>query len=423
MHLGEAASVVLDRYGGTVMTAGATAEEGQVVAVISGRDRKVTDAVERLLRDFGLTPRLFDQALLLIPGGLPTTGEAVRKLFEGVQAAVVVFTPDDLAITHPDLADRRAGAADARYAGQPRQNVLIEAGMAIAALPKQAVLVRLGQVRRASDLDGVTVVDMASRVSVQRFARLLQQAGCTIAEDRIREASIPNISQLIAEVTAREAEPVYSDRGVSIFEAARITGLRDIEHRVPGGLHLPPSEFYARANVELAISAITASSTFEQFDDTVRRLLEDGKAVRVLILDPATEDMDRLSRRERRDLANNVRDVYRAIKRGRFSAFPNFEMRLAPFMYPFTGVMIDGNIGRRPSGDPEQLDDSATFRQDAEIRVQPGGYYTSQHRGPVLQFHITPDVGPFHHFATDLRRQWEQSSPMDFETFEDIVNV
>lgn len=75
-----------------------------------------------------------------------------------------------------------------------------------------------------------------------------------------------------------------------------------------------------------------------------------------------------------------------------------------PLMYPFTSVMIDGDLEAAPSSDFERPD--TDFAPHAEIRVQPAGYFITQHVGPVLQFVATDKVGPFHHFATDVRRQW-----------------
>ncbi|MBL7260659.1 TIR domain-containing protein [Paractinoplanes lichenicola] len=393
----------------------------QIVAVAYGRDLHAKDAVETLISDLGLVPLSFDQAIMRAAGGLPNTWDAVQSLFEGVQAVVVVFTPDDLAITHPDL---WRGEADAFYAGQPRQNVLIETGMAISALPEKTVLARIGEVRQATNLDGLNVVDLATPGGARRLANFLQRAGCAIDQGRLENANLPNIEQIAAEARSREKEPVYSERGISIFEAARLAGLRDIEYRSGVAKSLPPDSFYKRADVELAISGVTASLTFQTLDDVVLELLrrDPPVSVKVLVLDPDTPDMQRLSKREKRPLAEDVHAVYEAIRHGGFTSFPTFEIRLAPFMYPFTGVMLDGDIGAAPSGESQQIDDPSSFRSDAELRVQPGGYYTTQHLGPVLQFHNTETPGPFHHFATDFRRQWAHSRPISIDTLEELVD-
>ncbi|MFD6612915.1 TIR domain-containing protein [Micromonospora chalcea] len=395
--------------------------EQQVVAVAYGRDLHAKEAVESFITDLGLVPLSFDKAILRAAGGLPNTMDAVRSLFDGVQAVVVVFTPDDLATTNPAL---RRGEMDALYVGQPRQNVLIETGMAIAALPERTVLARIGKVRPASNLDGLTVVDLASRGGAQKLAGFLQRAGCVIEPGRLTDANIPNIEQIATEARKREKEPVYSERGISIFEAARLAGLRDIEYRNATSTLLPPEKFYERADEELAISGVTASLTFQALDGTVLELLQRKPpvSVKVLILDPDTPDMQRLTVREGRPLARDIRAVYGAIRRGGFTSLPTFEIRLAPFMYPFTGVMLDGDIGKSPSGKSEDLDNPSSFRSDAELRVQPGGYYTTQHLGPVLQFCNTPMPGPFHHFATDLRRQWAHSRPISIDTLEDLID-
>jgi Predicted nucleotide-binding protein containing TIR-like domain len=45
-----------------------------------------------------------------------------------VQAVVVLFTPDDLAQLRTDLLDASDGSHERKLSGQPRANVLFEAG-------------------------------------------------------------------------------------------------------------------------------------------------------------------------------------------------------------------------------------------------------------------------------------------------------
>ena len=58
--------------------------------------------------------------------------EAVEAAFKLCQAVVLLFTPDDEARLHPDLHRDPEGTVEAQLTGQPRQNVLVEAGMAFA---------------------------------------------------------------------------------------------------------------------------------------------------------------------------------------------------------------------------------------------------------------------------------------------------
>jgi hypothetical protein len=385
--------------------------DGRTVAVVHGRDVEARYAIERFLTGLGLVPLAFEAALLRT-AGLPTTIAAVRQLFAGVQAAVVVFTPDDLAITHPAVDVSGGGQADTRYTGQPRQNVLIETGMAISVLPSNTILLRAGELRQASDLDGVNIIDIGGMGAAQRLARMLIRVGCVIPEERVEAAEIPGVDDVVRAAAGRRAEPTFSYRKVSIFEAARRAGLMDIEFRSEAGdLALPPGDFYHRARVELAISGVTAASTFQQHNGILREVLARGVTVRCMILSPSSPDLPRLSARELRPLRDDILGTVRTIYQDGFNGHPRFEVRFMPVMYPFTGVMIDGEIGAPSSVRLDELDKN--FPADAELRVQPAGYNVTQHAGPILQFRRTDHLGPFHHFATDFRRQWASSMAID----------
>lgn len=71
------------------------------------------------------------------------------------QAVVVLFTPDDKARLDPRLLQSYDGADEREFTGRARQNVLLEAGMALGIAQERTVMVRFGRPRRISDIEGV----------------------------------------------------------------------------------------------------------------------------------------------------------------------------------------------------------------------------------------------------------------------------
>jgi hypothetical protein len=105
----------------------------------------------------------------------------VRHAFEISQAVVVLFTPDDEARLHDSLQKTKA-EGDAQ--GQPRQNVLLEAGMALAYHPNRTIIVEIGQLRPATNLAGLNTVRIdGSTTPLNELATRLEQVGCPVRRD------------------------------------------------------------------------------------------------------------------------------------------------------------------------------------------------------------------------------------------------
>ena len=68
---------------------------------------------------------------------------------------VVLVTPDDDVRIHGDLGP---GPHERNFEMQARPNVYIELGMAFALHPHRTVIVEIGTLRRATDLDGMNTV-------------------------------------------------------------------------------------------------------------------------------------------------------------------------------------------------------------------------------------------------------------------------
>ncbi len=129
--------------------------------IIHGQDIDARDELTKFLTALGLEVRPFYRA---------DDGGKARLILENVIAGInqadavfVLFTPDEQAAFH----DPRTGAFKERtprgeeFAGwQPRPNVVFEAGLAVGIAGDKTALVRVGPVRRISDLDGVLYIDL-----------------------------------------------------------------------------------------------------------------------------------------------------------------------------------------------------------------------------------------------------------------------
>lgn len=101
-------------------------------------------------------------------------------------AVVVILTAEDEARLTAQFAN---GGAEP-LAGQPRQNVTLEAGMAMGVAPERTILVQLGTIRGASDFEGLNVVRLTNDPEQRSGLRTrLRNAGCAVndaGEDWLR---------------------------------------------------------------------------------------------------------------------------------------------------------------------------------------------------------------------------------------------
>lgn len=79
------------------------------------------------------------------------------------------MTPDDLGyVKHEYYNAARDDPREARESGQARQNVVFEAGWAMALGQEKVILVRVGDVRPLSDIDGLNYVWLTNDVDSRR---------------------------------------------------------------------------------------------------------------------------------------------------------------------------------------------------------------------------------------------------------------
>jgi len=91
------------------------------------------------------------------------------------------MTPDDDAKLKPVFVTDDDEDFERRWTGQPRPNVLFEAGYAMGMYPDSTVLVKVGKLRAFSDISGRHVVRLTnSTESRQDFARRLTAIGMDV---------------------------------------------------------------------------------------------------------------------------------------------------------------------------------------------------------------------------------------------------
>jgi predicted nucleotide-binding protein len=133
------------------------------------------------LRALGLEPIEWDQAVRETGTGSPHNLDAVRAAMEIGQAVVVLLTPEDQAGLLPEFAN--GDEDDVLLRGQPRQNVILEAGLAMGIDGSRVILVELGRIRRPSDFDGLNTVRLTNSAPSRMSLRTrLETAECAVSE-------------------------------------------------------------------------------------------------------------------------------------------------------------------------------------------------------------------------------------------------
>lgn len=154
------------------------------VFIVHGRNTRARDAMVNFLRAIGLDSLDFDEVKARL-GGSEFVGNIVKKGMEDAQAVIVIYTPDEYSSLHPDLCSTE-DPADEKNRWQPRPNVILEAGMALAIDEKRTILVVIGKVPLPSDLHGRHFIRLNNSVDARERLKGL------LAGEAIRCAVDPN---------------------------------------------------------------------------------------------------------------------------------------------------------------------------------------------------------------------------------------
>jgi predicted nucleotide-binding protein len=155
------------------------------VFVVYGRDGEAEGAMFDFLRALSLEPLGWEKIVELSQEMSPHLSRALARSLDNARATVVLMTPDDFGQLHPDFHQDEDPATETKPTGQPRQNVIFEAGMAMSKMPERTLFVEIGTLRGFSDVGGMNVVRITpdAATNMERLRKIIQRlrtAGCTV---------------------------------------------------------------------------------------------------------------------------------------------------------------------------------------------------------------------------------------------------
>jgi predicted nucleotide-binding protein len=155
--------------------------EGHRVFLVAGRDNVAIDAIKMLLRCLGLEIVEWEHAVAKTGLPNPYVGDVVRAGFDLADAAVVLFTPDDIVRLRSDLIRDEDGPGEQLPRGQARPNVYYEAGIADQIGRNRTVIIEVGPVKPFSDASGRLVIRYDGSPAMRNsIAERLKVAGVTV---------------------------------------------------------------------------------------------------------------------------------------------------------------------------------------------------------------------------------------------------
>lgn len=162
-------------------TKGKKTKQSNHVFVVHGRNEKMRRALFAFLRSLGVQPIEWTKALAMTKKGSPYVGEVIDAAFNKAKVIVVLFTPDDEAKLKAEFIKKGDPSFERRLTGQPRPNVLFEAGMAFGRQPNTTILIQVGKIRTVSDVAGRHIVHLTNSISSrQQMIAKLRATGLAV---------------------------------------------------------------------------------------------------------------------------------------------------------------------------------------------------------------------------------------------------
>lgn len=151
------------------------------IFIVHGSDHEALEQLELVLFRLGIEPLVQKN----VDGkGLPLFQALMENIGNDTDFVFVLMTPDDYGY--------RKEESDTDRKPRARQNVILEAGMALSKLGSDRVaLIKRGALELPSDLDGIIRIEYNSHVKevAAKIAQRLTGAGIPIAETRVISAS------------------------------------------------------------------------------------------------------------------------------------------------------------------------------------------------------------------------------------------
>ena len=151
------------------------------VFVAHGRNLKIRDAMFAFLYAIKLEPIEWEEGVRLTGKGAPYNSEILETMFSVAQAIIVLFTPDDEVRLKEEFQSSFDPPSEKKFIGQARPNVIFEAGMAFGKNSDRTILVRVGELRPISNLEGHNYVNLKNdEESRKKLAGRLQTVKCDL---------------------------------------------------------------------------------------------------------------------------------------------------------------------------------------------------------------------------------------------------
>lgn len=221
---------------------------------------------------------------------------------------------------------------------------------------------------------------------------------------RLRLAAIAFTFLLVFVLGYALSQYLFKLRYSELPQGAVSVGLRSIEDRNNAVRAVPPEVLFRSAKREVFMSGVSCYRSFDQQKQPIDEIVANGIELYVLIMDPNSEEVARLSSDYNKPIASDIRTVIAIIKEDEVFRRGKVHLRLMSHVPPFSAVMIDGNV------------ESATSPSlDPRIRVQPYLTRNLDRSALILEFGNNPSasLNGFEFFATDIRRQWAAAAPSE----------
>lgn len=198
-----------------------SSENVRNVFVVYGRNEGARKAMFEFLRAVGLNPMEWDGLIAAHGDGTPHPTDVIETGFSIAQAIVVLLTPDDEARLRDEHHGSHEEDFEAELTGQPRPNVLFEAGMAFGISRKRTIIVEIGRLRPVSDIAGRHTIRMnGSAARRNSLVTRLQTAGCPASKDSHDWLTAGDFDGVLASLN--EKKPLSSGRKPSEPETPKL---------------------------------------------------------------------------------------------------------------------------------------------------------------------------------------------------------
>ena len=272
----------------------------KAVFVVHGRNWPLNNALFQFLRALGLEPMEFQELIHKTGQGSPYILDVIKLGFAEAAACVVLMTGDDLAYLRPELRKQSGEPRnETKLTPQPRPNVLIELGMALALYDHRTVIVSIGGMERIpSDILGKHHVSLTNDLHTRQDLANRLANHCDVSNlkyptkwEKSGDFSVPKEarSSLSAKPKAA-AELSRVEHGIiwCLGNAANERGQREVsEHEVQNALGVSELSFMS------ACSSLSEKGLIGRIIDPYEKMLQlttAGVALALTIVSESSDD-------------------------------------------------------------------------------------------------------------------------------------